>query len=200
MRRERGRASSCPDYPRHDFNPRPRARYFKVQIHRLDEVREHRWLVWADSTLRFDDLGFVAQKAAALSRLPARQRALVVPHPERNTISEEFQFIQRGIEAGNRYLIQRYSTEKMPEQMAHFRSRGWNLEAPLWCGGFWMIENSDVLRRAWDDWWDQNLRFGMMDQLSLPVVLAAHGIAPQLLPVNVWKNDYFTWCVHRREM
>jgi hypothetical protein len=88
----------------------------------------------------------------------------------------------------------------MPEQMAYFRSRGWNLEAPLWCGTFWMIENSDVLRQAWDEWWDQNLRFGMMDQLSLPVVLAAHGIAPQLLPLNLWKNDYFTWCVHRREM
>jgi hypothetical protein len=92
-----------PDYPRHDFNPRLRGRYFKHQIHRLDEVREHRWLVWADSTLRFDDLGFIAEKAAALSRLPARQRALVVPHPERNTISEEYQFIQGGIEAGNPY-------------------------------------------------------------------------------------------------
>ena len=32
-----------------------------------------------------------------------------------------------------------------------------------------MIENNERLRRAWDDWWDQNLRFGLMDQLSLPV-------------------------------
>ena len=42
-----------PNYPRHDFEPRLRARYFKHQIHRLDEVREHRWLVWSDSSIRF---------------------------------------------------------------------------------------------------------------------------------------------------
>src|SRR4051812_42863245 len=55
-----------PNYPRHDFNPRLRGRYFKHQIHRLDEVRNHRWLVWADSSLQFHDLGFVM---AAVERL-----------------------------------------------------------------------------------------------------------------------------------
>jgi hypothetical protein len=189
-----------PDYPRHDFNPRLRGRYFKHQIHRLEEVREHRWLVWADSSLRFDDLGFVSERASALSRLPVHKRVLLVPHPDSSTISEEFQFIQREMDAGNPYLVQRYSSEKMPEQMDYFRSRGWNLDAPLWCGTFWMIENSETLRRTWDYWWDQNLRFGMMDQLSLPVILDARGIEPQALPVKLWKNPYFSWIAHREEM
>jgi len=36
-----------PIYPRHDFSARLRARYFKHQIHRLDDVRGYNWLAWA---------------------------------------------------------------------------------------------------------------------------------------------------------
>lgn len=189
-----------PDYPRHDFGPRLRGRYFKHQIHRLDEVRGHRWLVWADSSVCFRDLGLFREAAADLARRPAHERVLLVPHPDRKTISEEFRFIQDGIERGDPYLTTRYAREKMPEQMAYFRRRGWDLEAPLWCGTVWMIENREVIRRAWDAWWDQNLRFGLMDQLSLPVILAEHGLAPQALEVRLWDNPYFTWISHERQM
>ncbi len=140
------------------------------------------------------------ERALALSRLPENKRILLVPHPDRSTISEEYRFIQREIEAGNAYLTERYAGEKMTEQMEDFRARGWNLDAALWCGTLWMIENSELLRRAWDDWWDQNLKFGMMDQLSLPVILEAHGIEPQSMPVNLWRNQYFSWIKHRKEM
>jgi len=125
---------------------------------------------------------------------------LLVPHSERQTIWEEFQFIQSEIATGNPYLITRYAREKLPEQMDYFRARGWNLHAKLWCGTIWMIENNDLLRRAWDDWWDQNLRFGMMDQLSLPAILDLHGIAPQALEVNLWDNPYFTFVPHAQNM
>jgi hypothetical protein len=188
-----------PNYPRHDFNSRLRGRYFKHQIHRLDEVRDHRWLVWADSSLRFHDLDFIHQAAARLARTRVHRRVLLVPHPDRKTISEEFRFIQEEIDKASTYLVPRYAAEKMPEQMEYFRSRGWNLHAPLWCGTVWMIENAEPLRRAWDAWWDQNLRFGMMDQLSLPVILDDHGIEPQALPVSL-KNEYFTWVPHKTEM
>ena len=45
-----------PNYPRYDFNPRLRGRYFKHQIHRLDEVQDCRWLVWADANIRYEGL------------------------------------------------------------------------------------------------------------------------------------------------
>lgn len=189
-----------PNYPRHDFNPRLKARYFKHQIHRLDEVREHRWLVWADSSLQFKDLRFLAERASALARLPIRKRLLLVPHPERATVSEEFEFIDGSIRGGNAYLALRYAEEKMPEQMKYFRDRGWNVHAKLWCCGIWMMENTQLFRRAWDAWWDQNLRFGMMDQLSLPVILENHYLEPQALAVNLWRNEHFEYMGHRKEI
>ena len=189
-----------PNYPRHDFNPRLRGRYFKHQIHRLDEIRGYRWLAWADSSIQFTDLSFLTEWAAALSQLPAHKRALLVPHPDRKTITEEFEFIQQAINADHAYLITRYASEKMSEQMEYFQIQGWNLNASLWCGTVWMIENSELMHRAWDAWWDQNLRFGMMDQLSLPMMLDAHGIQPRSLPVRLWDNQYFCYVGHRKEM
>ena len=103
---------------------RDRGRYFKHQIHRLDEVRDYRWLAWADSSVRFTNLGFFADRAAALADLPEQKRVLLVPHPDRNNITEEFEFIQREIDKGNPYLVTRHASEKMPEQMRYFRSRG----------------------------------------------------------------------------
>jgi len=70
----------------------------------------------------------------------------------------------------------------------------------LWCGTIWMLENSAPMQRMLDAWWDQNLRFGLMDQLSLPVILAAHGITPQALTVVLWQNAYFSHIAHQREM
>jgi hypothetical protein len=85
----------------------------------------------------------------------------------------------------------RYAVKKMTEQMEFFESQGMNIDAPLWCGTIWMVENSALLNQCWDSWWDQNLRFGMMDQLSLPVLLEQFRLEPQVLPVNVVSNRYF---------
>lgn len=189
-----------PNYPRYDFHPRLRAKYFKLQIHRLDEVRQHRWLAWADSSLRFRDLRFLTESAARLRRVSSRSRVLLVPHPDRRTVSEEFRYVQGEIESGNEYLTVRYRNEKMPEQIEDYGRRGWDLHAKLWCGTIWLIENSDALQRAWDDWWDQNLRFGIMDQLSLPVILAKHRIHPQSLDVKLWDNPHFYMGAHLRNM
>ena len=189
-----------PNYPRHDFGARLRSRYFKHQIHRLDEVRSHRWLVWADSRLHFHETGFILEQVEKLRRLPSSNRILLIPHPDRRTIREEYEFIRDAIDQGSEYLRVRYQQEKMKEQMEHFRRQGWDVEAKLWCGGFWMVENSARLNRLWDDWWDQNIRFGMMDQLSLPVLLNEYGCDPQPLDVVLWRNAHFTFVSHQRNI
>jgi hypothetical protein len=89
----------------------------------------------------------------------------------------------------------------MTEQMAHLRERGWDVDAPgLWCGTFWIVENSDLFRHCWNDRWDQSIRLGMMDQLSLPMILRQHGRCPQPLNVSLWKNEHFTYVAHQRNI
>ncbi len=189
-----------PDYPRYDFGPRLRAKYFKLQIHRLPETEPYRWLAWADSSVQFRDASFLLREAERLAPLAPHQRLALVPHPERSTLREEYEFTRQHIANGNEHLRVRYAQEKMTEQMNFFAGRGWNLDAKLWCGTIWLIENNDPITRCWDSWWDQNLRYGMQDQLSLPVVIEAFGLEPQALQFNLWKNDFFDWVTHRNLM
>src|SRR5436190_10228783 len=186
-----------PDYPRHDFEPRLRARYFKHQIHRLPEVEPYRWLAWADSSLLIKDAIFLLREAERLRGLAPRKRLALVPHPDRQTVRQEYEFISREIEQGNDYLRSRYADEKMPEQMKFFTSRGWNLDAKLWCGTIWLVENNTTINWCWDSWWDQNLRYGMMDQLSLPVLLDEFALEPQAMELNLRSNCFFDWGPHR---
>lgn len=186
-----------PDYPRHDFGPRLRGRYFKHQIHRLPEVEAYRWLAWADANVQFGDPSFLLNFAKTLTILPPHERVALIPHPRRATIRQEYEYINKEIAAGNEYLRLRYAQEKMTEQMSFFAGCGWNLDAPLWCGTVWLVENNEIIRRCWDAWWDQNLRYGMMDQLSLPVLLDAFGLQAQSLGFDLTNNPFFQWGSHR---
>ena len=189
-----------PDYPRHDFGPRLRGRYFKHQIHRLPEMEPYRWLAWADASLQFRDPSFLLRETERLAALAPRQRIALVRHPDRATIREEYEYICQEIQNGNEYLTLRYAKEKMTEQMSFFKSRGWNLEASLWCGTIWIVENNDLIARCWDSWWDQNLRYGMMDQLSLPVLLDSFGLQPHVMDFDLRHNSFFDRGKHRKLM
>jgi len=48
-----------PDFPRQDFSPRLRARYFKHQIQRLEISDKYKYLIWADCSLKFLNLEFI---------------------------------------------------------------------------------------------------------------------------------------------
>jgi hypothetical protein len=188
-----------PNYPRHDFDSRLRSRYFKHQIHRLDEVQGYNWLAWADSSLFFYETEFIADWVQELEKKPKRDRILLIPHPQRQTVAQEFEFITEQIASGNEYLRKRYANEKMAEQMAWFESRRLATDAPLYCGGFWIVENNGFFHRILDDWWNQNLRFGLMDQLSLGVLLAFYDVSPSKLEVEIFNNRHFCFIAHQEE-
>ena len=186
-----------PGFPGHALGPRLRSRYVKHQIHRLPEAPPCRWLVWADSSFLFHESAFLVQAAARLRRLPPHRRLLFIPHPDRQTVRQEYEFIRREIEHGNAYLRSRYGADDMDGQMRAYEDSGWNLEATLWCGGFWMVENSEVINRCWDRWWEHTLRWGTMDQLSLPVLLEDCGLEPEAFGVDLLANAFFVHRAHR---
>jgi hypothetical protein len=163
-------------------------------------METYRWLAWADGSVQFRDPSFLLLEMQRLATLAPRQRIALLPHPDRKTVREEYEFISQQIAGGNEYLRLRYADEKMTEQMNFFGSRGWNIDTRLWLGTLWLIENNELTGRCWDSWWDQNLRYGMMDQLSLPVLLDHFGLEPQVIPLNIYDNSFFAWVDHQTLM
>jgi len=177
------------NYPGLDFAPRLKAKYFKQQIWRLPEVAYHDWFVWADSSLMFKNLSIVSSMVCYMAY--GGHRIALVPHPDRKTVGEEYQFIINRMAAGDEYLKSRYASARMPEQMAEIPPDG-----RLWCGGFWIMQNSPDTRSFLNDWWDQSIRYGIMDQLPIDMLLKKHGIEPLPIKVNIYDNEYFKWGGH----
>jgi len=189
-----------PEYPHRDFGPRLRSKYFKCQVHRLPEVQAYKWLAWADSSLLLHDASFLQEAVDRLGSLPEKSRLMLLPHPHRKTVREEYDFVVTKIEQGFEYLCRRYSTEAMKKQIELFQRCGWNLDAKLWASGVWLIENNSAIRSCWDSWWQQVLSFGAMDQLSLPIVLENHGLCPQEFTWNRKMKRRVEFVQHQRMM
>jgi hypothetical protein len=187
-----------PDAPRRDLGDRLRSQYFKHQIHRSDQLGMHRWLAWADASLYFFELDFVREWADRLRDEPPHRRALFIPHPQRQTITEEHDFILEQIAANNEYVKRRYAAPAMRAQMDWLARSGYNLDARIYCGGFWMVERSSAMCSLLDRWWDQTIRFGdgAIDQLALGALLDRAGVEPHLLEVDLFHNQHFAFVAH----
>lgn len=182
------------------LNARLRSRYFKHQIHRLPETKPYRWLVWADSSFLFKELDFIKDIVEKLGQLPPHDRLMLVPHPHRQTVRQEIDFVLSQIEQGNEYLRVRYGQGKTNEVIEHLTTRGFSLSDRLWCGGFWIIENNSIINQAWDAWWAYTCRFNTQDQYFLPAAMAEYGLRPQALNVNIFANQHFEWVRHSKNI
>jgi hypothetical protein len=178
------------------LNARLRAKYFKQQIQRLPEAKPFRWLVWADSSFLFKKLDFIKDIVEKLEHLPPHDRLMLVPHPHRQTVRQEIDFVLSQMEQGNEYLRVRYGQAKTTEAIEHLESRGFSLQDRLWCGGFWIIENNSIISQAWDAWWAYTCRYGTQDQYFLPAAMTEFGLRPQALNVNIFTNQHFDVVQH----
>ena len=173
-------------------NPRLASKFFKCQIHRLPETARCAWLAWADASFQFHSLAFLPDWAPVIEE----DRALFVPHPDRATVAEEYDYVLRQIAAGNPYLSARYTPGPLERERARFGSR-YDLSAlPLLSGGMWMLRRGERSDAFLDAWWACVNEFSVFDQAAIPPLLADHGIRPFRLGVNLYKNPHFTRVSH----
>lgn len=175
---------------------RMEAKRYKLQLHRLDEVAggDYRYLAWADACFEFASLDFLREWAELIGGDPAR--GVFVPHPDRNTVAEEYDYLERQLAQGNKYLTRRYEPEPLRRERAYF-GRVHDLEAlPLWAGGIWMLPNTRCARTFLDSWWATVQAYSVFDQAALSPLLAEHGITVEPCRVNLYRNPWWARRAH----
>ena len=177
-----------PDYPRKDLHSRLRAKYFKLQVHKLEETLDYEYLVWSDAGVSIRDPDFISRATALLHSLAPYKRFAAFPHPFRLSVQLEHDYIVSEIKSGNPYLTTRYANEDISGQLEFYRKQGWDTTGRLLCGGFWVVGRHPATCAFLDDWWDHNLRFSIQDQISMPIVLKKNFIEPILIDANLYDN------------
>lgn len=175
--------------PRSDLIPRLRAKYFKCIPHHLIDANV---FIWMDGSFQITSPTFVTQM---LSYLRGHDVA-VLKHPDRNSIVDELHFMQRLMKQGNKYLLQRYGTEKCQEQVSHYLSQGFSDSVGLFSCGLFARVNTPEVNQAFDRWWIENTVWTIQDQLSFPFVVEKYNLSVSRIKLDLFNNQVFKLVNH----
>ena len=173
---------------------RRKSKRYKCQIHRVDGVAAYDYIAWVDASIEIRDPSFLAEAAEYMAR--ADLEAAFVPHPSRATAAEEYEHLIAGLRDGVQYLVRRYGLEPLLAEREQMRSRGYDLSAPLWAGGVWIVANAPRVWAMLDKWWHVVRRFSVVDQPALACLVQSHGIRHTALALNLYDNRFFRRKAH----
>lgn len=96
--------------------------------------------------------------------------------------------------------MEKYQTQPLDAQVAHYNSLGLPAGSGLWaCGTIvWRnTENSKLFGRAW---LDENVRWSIQDQISFPFLVWKLKPNFGVFPAHQYDNPYLRWYMHEQNL
>ena len=143
---------------------------------------------WIDGSIHVRDGRF-----SVLVRRLLRDHELVLwEHPEdRDCLYDE---------AAHCWDWPRYAAEPLREQTAAYRAEGMPEHFGLWAAGCIARRHTTRMRALGEAWLDENRRWSIQDQVSLPYLLWREGIEPGTFGVPQLENDLVDRVPHADEI
>jgi hypothetical protein len=115
------------------------------------------------------------------------------PHPERTTVEQE-------VEASLPMAKYQGLAEKMKAQAAFYSAQS-RVAPGLWAAGILGRRREPAVLAAGAAWYAECERWTYQDQISLPYVLATHGLVPRPLTLGggLWNNQHFVVEPHQSD-
>jgi hypothetical protein len=174
-----------------NFPPRTKALHPRLQakipkMFGSDFAAGYDYIIWCDSTLTFTSVETVWW---LLNGIGAADIAFFAHHDGRTSIRQELEFMQQYDR--DSYLEDRYDTEPLEQQVSTYLADPTFVDDKLFSAGLFIYKNKAPVRAMLSDWFTQNARWSVQDQLSLPYVLSKHpNIHYHVLPGNLLDNEY----------
>ncbi len=146
------------------------------------------------------DASFAMQRTDSTSWLLDQLRGCDLAffrHPDRRTIQQEYEFIKRKVEEGNKYLSVRYKDELIEDQMAAIAGQGY-VDDTLYASCAFVYRNCLQVQACLKEWWYHTSRYHSVDQLALPFVVRNSGCAVSVINENIYKIPYLTYIRNKR--
>ncbi len=143
---------------------------------------------WIDGSIHVRDGRF----AELVRRSLADDELVLWDHPEdRDCLYQE---------AAHCWDWPRYATEPLREQVAHYRSQGMPEHFGLWAATCIARRHTDSMREFGRRWLEENRRWSIQDQVSLPYLLWRLGVEPGTFGLDQLNNDLVDWIPHAAEV
>jgi len=151
--------------------------------------------VWIDASFALEREDAVAWLVAPLSY----NDWVCFPHPARASARAEAQFLRQ--RASDRYIRQRYTGERLEEQMHWLEEEGFGEEYAddrLFAAGVFAYVPSAQMKEMLKEWWFYESVFHLDDQLTLPFLLWKHELRVYPLASSIFANSYFVHTQNRK--
>jgi hypothetical protein len=142
------------------------------------------WYVWLDDsfTVITDTL------AEDILKVAGKNKLCLFRHPDRSSIKEEFEFMQKKLSHKSLYLYSRYDGEPIEEQVEHYLNDPSFKDGNLFSMGFFAYHKS--IKPLMLDWFIENVTWSIQDQISFPYVLQKHKAKYSLFEGTFLRNPY----------
>jgi hypothetical protein len=121
------------------------------------------------------------------------------PHPERNSVQSELDYVLSLMKAGSEYLNKRYQNEAMKEQVDLYMKDTSFVDERLFACTYFVYTRELVQKKPdfFRDWFYHCARYSVQDQLSLPYLAHKHSIDVKFMDPEKMK-DKVHWMGHKR--
>lgn len=152
----------------------------------------HKWVrrwprsIWIDGSVRILSPQFPSIALAAL-----QDGIALFTHPDRDCIYDEAEASKP---------MPKYEPDEIDRQIEGYRRDGFPEHAGLWaCSVIAREHHRPLMRRLGRRWLERCQRESVQDQISFPPLLRSLGIAPGVIPGNLWDNDLIHMGEHLRQ-
>jgi len=119
-------------------------------------------------------------------------------HPDRNTIKEESDFIQKKLKEGNRYITPRYKNGLHREQIAECVSDTKFKDTVVFTSTAFIYKNNKKVQDMMKLWWYYQSRYFTCDQIALPYAIFKSKLKVNMINENQYKIPYMTLVSNHR--
>lgn len=152
--------TTCP-FPLQELSNRMKAKYMKLQHHKFIAAD---YFIYLDGRVEITSSNFVADIISHLSH----SDIVMTKHPQRDTVRQEYQFIQELMQKGNNYLHDRYSLDAILAEDVPG-------DLPLYACGVFAHKSAYALL---DEWWARCIRYSCYDQCWFSLLSQGYNVHP----------------------
>lgn len=144
---------------------------------------DYDYYLWTDSNITLK----TSETLETIYNKCCENDIVLFKHHVRNFLHEEFSFM---FENASLPYLEKYINESFEEQLREYKRTCENfVELPLYEMGCFMYKNTETMRATLKEWFYQNARYSIQDQLSIPYVLDKFKPTIGILGENIVEND-----------
>lgn len=145
---------------------------------------DYDYYIWTDSNITLK----TSKTLETIYNKCSENDIVLFKHHLRNYLHEEFSFM---FENASIPYLQKYVNEPFKEQLAFYEKTCEDFhKLPLYEMGCFMFKNNLRMRQTMKEWFYQNARYSIQDQLSIPYVLDIFRPHVGILGENIIENDF----------